>query len=97
MGLDEQIRERAHELQKRKMGGTAVVHVTLERKDYHIDQLLATADADRKTLNAHLKTLDRRAGIKYNVQKVTFVLGLAALIISRGLEPLCDIVTDVVS
>ncbi len=71
------------------------MHATLERKDYHVDQLLATADADLATLKGHLKTLDRRAGIKYNVHKATFVLGLAALMLSRGLGPLCDILAEV--
>ena len=95
MGLDDQIRERAHELQKSKLMGTSVVHVTLERKDYPIDQLLATADADLTTLKAHLKTLDRRASVKYNVQKVTFVLGLVALMVSRGLGPVTDIMLEI--
>lgn len=93
-GLRVDTEHRIHGLQKAVQEGTRVVHVTLERRDRPIEDLIAQAESDLAKLGSHIGMLDRTAMKKYRVQKYSFVIGLAAIMVSRGYAPILDILRD---
>jgi hypothetical protein len=83
---------RAHELIMKREGGTKTVTVTLENREYPIEQSIRQAQADAAAIKAAVAPFKKRDARQYAVQKVGFVLGIAALLVARGYEPLLGII-----
>lgn len=82
----------AHELIVKRAGGTTTVMVTRESKDYRIEDLIQQAQADAEKIKAALAPFNKQAARQYTVQKAGLVLGVLALLVARGYEPLRGII-----
>ncbi|SRR6266571_439859 len=86
------VEERKRGLQKAKLQGATSIHVVAEGKSRSVEDLLDRADADMTFVTNRRKELNRWGQLKYKAQKATFVVGLVALLVARGLRPLVDVV-----
>jgi len=94
LGLRQDVEERAHQLRMAEAKGSRVVHITSEQNDYPIEDLITKAGSEAAMVKTHIGILDKRTIRRYKLQKVCFVGGLIALLISRGWAPALAIFYD---
>ena len=94
IGAHDETESRTREFQKIKLQGAETVH-TFERRSHSIDELITQAKADSTKVKEFLTKVNHRANLKYTAQKITFLLGLVALMIASGWSPVLSIVSEI--
>jgi len=82
------------ELRKQQLTGMRTVYVSQAEQVVPVETLIDLTNGNVAALSDRLKTLDQHTIYKYKVQRWTFILGLVALLVSRGYAPVMSIIAD---
>ena len=93
IGLGQLARDRLHQLQVDRDRGVRTVTVTTPTlRNYPIDDQIATWQSEVETANRVVGELEGPSNKRYQIQRLTLVLGLAALMVARGYGPVQGII-----
>lgn len=79
-------------LRKAKAQGTRTVHTLETGSDISIDEVIANDEKGLSIVKQRIDTVQGHADRGHSIRSFTFLLGLAALIIARGLSPFLHLI-----
>ena len=92
LGLKSSQEERLTGLRKAQAQGTTVVRALDTGTDLSISNLIVRDERDLNKVENRLKEISGKANIGYRVRSIALLVGLLALILSRGIGPAIGLV-----